>query len=151
MQPFRMRAARTLFATHYHELAELAETLPRVHNFNVSVREVEGKIIFLRKLQPGHCEHSFGIQVAQMAGMPPVVVNRARELLTHFEAHRQLDTPAPETLKAATAAKLQLRMFEQPDAMALRMRELLAAVDPDRMSPIEALLKLHELKQLLEG
>jgi DNA mismatch repair protein MutS len=86
-----------------------------------------------------------------MAGMPPVVVNRARELLTHFEAHRQLDTPAPDALKAATAPQLQLRMFEQPDAVALRMRELLASVDPDRMSPIEALLKLHELKQLLEG
>jgi DNA mismatch repair protein MutS len=145
------RAARTLFATHYHELAELAESLPRVHNFNVSVREVEGKIIFLRKLQAGHCEHSFGIQVAQMAGMPPVVVNRARELLTHFEAHRHLDTPSPDALKAATGPQLQLRMFEQPDAVALRMRELLAGVDPERMSPIEALLKLHELKQLLEG
>ncbi|MBX3102771.1 MAG: DNA mismatch repair protein MutS [Bacteroidetes bacterium] len=144
------RAARTLFATHYHELAELAEQLPRVRNYNVSVREVEGKIIFLRKLQPGHCEHSFGIQVAQMAGMPPVVVNRARELLARFEETHTLQTPGAETLRAAAAPSLQLRMFEQPDAVSLRVSELLESVDPDRMSPIEALLKLHELKQMVQ-
>ena len=135
--------AKTLFATHYHELAELAEQLPRVHNFNVSVKEVNGQILFVRKLQPGHSAHSFGINVAKMAGMPLGVVVRAQELLQTFEGEGR------EINIEAASEKSQMQLFQVEDATAKRLRELMAGLDVNRLTPIDALLKLHELQQLV--
>lgn len=140
--------ARTLFATHYHELAALTEHLPRVRNFNVGVRESGGRIIFLRRLEPGHTAHSFGIQVAQMAGLPRPVVDRAKVLLAHFEAQGTLhkpDTTALPTRPHPEDAPLSIQ-----DATARHLRETLAQIDVNRLTPVEALLKLQELKQLTE-
>jgi DNA mismatch repair protein MutS len=117
------------------------------------VREIDGKILFMRRLEPGHSAHSFGIQVAQMAGMPPAVVRRARELLAQFEQDRSLiQQPGLEAAAqvSQSATRLQLRLFEQPDAASLRIRELLADVDPERLTPVEALLKLVELKRIVQ-
>ncbi|UOG77279.1 DNA mismatch repair protein MutS [Hymenobacter tibetensis] len=187
--------AKTLFATHYHELNQLADDCPRVRNYNVAVREADGRILFLRKLQEGGSEHSFGIHVARMAGMPTSVVLRANEIMHHLEQERAsagLDTDAPTafdevlagldeeqqegkvlplngTTSAAVASQrgpvlqpaaavhtaprpsLQLSMFEPADPAIERVRELLQALDVNTMSPIEALLKLNELKLTLGG
>ena len=134
--------SQTLFATHYHELNELENGLERVKNFNVSVREVDGKILFLRKLKPGGSAHSFGINVAAMAGMPQELVQRAQHLLAHFEQNR-LQDPADCTISAFSEKQsLQLNMFELKDADTLKIRQILKGVDIDRMTPVEALLKL---------
>lgn len=145
-------AAKTLFATHYHELNEISNRMERVQNYNVSVREVAGKIIFMRKLLPGGSAHSFGINVAQMAGMPKKVVKRAEELLAHFEKNRMEDQEKAAQVKFSTRRDIQLNMFELKDQDTLRIREVLAGVDIDRMTPVEALLKLQEIKKaILEG
>ena len=141
--------AKTLFATHYHELNELENRLDRVRNYNVSVREVDGKILFLRKLMPGGSEHSFGINVAEMAGMPPSLVDRAKELLQHFEQNKLNDQEAVRKLKFSERQNFQLNMFELKDADTLRIRQILQGVDIDRMTPVEALLKLQEIKHAL--
>ena len=142
--------AKTLFATHYHELNELENRLDRVKNYNVSVKEIDGKILFLRTLKPGGSEHSFGINVAAMAGMPASVVSRAKELLVHFEANKVNDEEAAKRVKfAEPSTSLQLNMFELKDADTLKIRQILAGVDIDRMTPVEALLKLQEIKQAL--
>ncbi|GAB4421388.1 MAG: DNA mismatch repair protein MutS [Bacteroidia bacterium] len=141
--------AKTLFATHYHELNELEKRLDRVRNYNVSVREIEGRILFLRKLQPGGSEHSFGIHVAEMAGMPGSLVKRARQLLSHFEQSRVNDKDAARAVRFSSRNTIQLNMFELKDADTLRIRQILAGVDVDRMTPVEALLKLQEIKQAL--
>ncbi|WP_375433945.1 DNA mismatch repair protein MutS [uncultured Hymenobacter sp.] len=183
--------AKTLFATHYHELNQLADDCPRVRNYNVAVREADGRILFLRKLQEGGSEHSFGIHVARMAGMPTSVVLRANEIMHHLEQERAsagLDTDAPTefdevlsgldeqqegavlhlngTTDSVTSQRgpvlqpvaavhnaprpsLQLSMFEPADPAMERVRELLQTLDVNTMSPIEALLKLNELKLAL--
>jgi len=141
--------AKTLFATHYHELNEITGRMPRVKNFNVSVREMGGKIIFMRKLEPGGSEHSFGINVAQMAGMPKTIVKRANELLTHFEQNRLRDQETAQTVKFAPKSDYQLNMFELKDEDTLKIRNILAECDIDRMTPVEALLKLQEVKRAL--
>ncbi|MEM6263611.1 MAG: DNA mismatch repair protein MutS [Bacteroidota bacterium] len=141
--------AKTLFATHYHELNELENRLERVRNFNVSVREVDGSILFLRKLKPGGSEHSFGINVASMAGMPKAVIKRADQLLRHFEANKVNDKEAAKAIKFSSRQSIQLNMFELKDADTLRIRQILAGVDVDRMTPVEALLKLQEIKEAL--
>jgi DNA mismatch repair protein MutS len=150
-------AAKTLFATHYHELAELAERLPRVRNFHVAVKETQGKVIFLRKLLPGHAEHSFGIQVAEMAGLPRPLVERARALLAHFEAEHgealkegARETKSGSLTKPRSDAKTQLSMFTQADDTANRIRALMHGTDLNRLTPIEALLKLQEILRALE-
>jgi DNA mismatch repair protein MutS len=150
-------AAKTLFATHYHELAELAERLPRVRNFHVAVKETQGKVIFLRKLLPGHAEHSFGIQVAEMAGLPRPLVERARALLAHFEAEHgealkdgARESKSSSLTKSRSDAKTQLSMFTQADDTANRIRALLQGTDLNRLTPIEALLKLQEIQRALE-
>ncbi|MEO1451261.1 MAG: DNA mismatch repair protein MutS, partial [Bacteroidota bacterium] len=144
--------AKTLFATHYHELNELENRLDRVRNFNVSVKEVDGQILFLRKLKEGGSEHSFGIHVAEMAGMPKILVQRAQQLLTHFEQNRVEDKEHAKRLKFADRQSIQLNMFELKDADTLKIRDFLAGTDIDRITPVEALLKLQELKRiLLEG
>ncbi len=144
-------AARTMFATHYHELAEISEKMPRVKNYNVSVKEVEGKMIFMRKLIPGGSAHSFGIHVAEMAGMPGSLLSRARELLSHFESRKFDNLEKAKSVQFAGNTSLQLNMFELKDPDTIRLREVLAGCDIDRMTPVEAMLKLQELKQILTG
>ncbi|MDQ7041802.1 MAG: DNA mismatch repair protein MutS [Rhodothermus sp.] len=158
-------AARTLFATHYHELNELAERFPRVKNFRVQVEEHDGKIIFLHKLVPGGADHSYGIEVARMAGLPEPVISRAREILHHLEAqHLVVEAPAGDgepvrTIRSARAAHIpadtsafQLSLFAQPtpDPVAEELKERLCQLDPNRITPIEALLLLDELKRIVE-
>ncbi|RMG65429.1 MAG: DNA mismatch repair protein MutS [Bacteroidetes bacterium] len=144
--------AKTLFATHYHELNELANRLERVRNYNVSVKEIDGQVLFLRTLQEGGSAHSFGIHVAEMAGMPGSLVKRARQLLSHFEQSRLSDQEAARSVRFSDRKTIQLNMFELKDQDTLKIREILSGVDIDRMTPVEALLKLQEIKQaLLQG
>jgi DNA mismatch repair protein MutS len=141
--------AKTLFATHYHELNELTEDFPRIKNFHVSVKEVGNKIIFLRKLVPGGSAHSFGIHVAQMAGMPTSLVLRAHEILQNLEKDHVLEDNV-EKLKDMPKNNYQLNLFgaEIPEGLK-KIEEQLGSLDVNTLSPIEALLKLNELKRLL--
>jgi DNA mismatch repair protein MutS len=141
---------RTMFATHYHELAELAEILPRVKNFNVSVQEYNGKIIFLRKLLPGSSAHSFGIHVAEMAGMPKEVVARAYELLQQFENKKQRVTESKNSVNTRTETSEPSLRIAIEDDFSLQIRKKLEKIDIERITPVEALLKLAELKKILE-
>lgn len=157
-------AARTLFATHYHELNELAERFPRVKNYRVQVEEHDGRVIFLHKLVPGGADHSYGIEVARMAGLPEPVIARAREILRHLEAqHLGVEAPAGDgELRPVRSARrmripadtslFQLSLFAQPepDRVAEELKKRLRQIDPNRMTPIEALLLLEELKRLVE-
>ncbi len=140
--------AKTLFATHYHELNQLTEDFPRIKNFNVSVKEVGNKVIFMRKLKPGGSEHSFGIHVAQMAGMPNPIVLRASEIMGHLEKDKALHK-GKENLKSVPKNNYQLNLFEM-DPKFKEAKELLDQVDINSISPIEALLKLHEVKKKLD-
>ncbi|GAB3876796.1 DNA mismatch repair protein MutS [Hymenobacter segetis] len=179
--------AKTLFATHYHELNQLADDCSRVRNYNVAVKEADGRILFLRKLQPGGSEHSFGIHVARLAGMPTSVVLRANEIMHHLEVERTsagaednmptefddvlagiepngnatragIAVPPPRepaqpkpraTTAVATAPRAQLSIFEPSDPALERIRELLQHLDVNTLTPIEALMKLNELKLTL--
>jgi len=141
--------AKTLFATHYHELNELASDLPRVKNFNVSVKELENKVIFMRKLVPGGSEHSFGIHVAQMAGMPNKIVIRANEILKHLEKEK-LSEAEKEKLSSLPTQQFQMNLFEADPRME-HLLEILGKVDINSTSPVEALLKLNELKEAIKG
>ncbi|WP_439881180.1 DNA mismatch repair protein MutS [Pontibacter sp. MBLB2868] len=141
---------KTLFATHYHELNQLAEELPRVKNFNVSVREAGGKILFMRKLVPGGSEHSFGIHVAQMAGMPNSVVLRADEIMHHLEKEKVSEDAPQQRMKTVPKQNYQLSMFEVNDPQMQRVKELMEQLDINTITPVEALLKLNELKLLLQ-
>ncbi len=139
---------KTLFATHYHELNELENRLPRVKNFHITNRESGNKIIFLRKLAPGGSTHSFGIHVARMAGMPPALIGRANEMLKQLEnAHSS--QPA-ETLKNMPAAKLQLSIFDAHTETFEEIRKMLESIDINRLTPVEALFKLSEIKSILK-
>ncbi len=142
--------AKTLFATHYHELNQLAEDFPRVKNFNVSVKEAGGKILFMRKLVEGGSEHSFGIHVAQMAGMPNSVVLRADEIMHHLEKEKVGEQAPQQRLKTAPKNNFQLSIFEPNDPQLQRAKELIDAVDINTLTPVEALLKLNEVKLLLQ-
>jgi len=137
--------AKTLFATHYHELVELAQVLPRVRNFNVAVTEERGKVVFLRKVVPGGADKSYGVHVAQLAGLPKVVVHRAQEVLSGLES----DHPRRGESKSSRIKK------ELPQQLPLFSRPILAdeimALDIDSMSPLEAITKLYELKQKAKG
>lgn len=138
---------RTLFATHYHELNELAEKYKRIKNFHVTVKDAGGKIIFLRKLESGGSEHSFGIHVAKMAGMPPAVLKRASEVLHELESKR-MNNDTRQHLKNVAPA-FQLSIFESADPTLKNIGEMLASIDVNTLTPIEALMKLHELKKQL--
>jgi len=141
--------AKTLFATHYHELNQLAEDFPRVRNFNVSVKEAGNKILFMRKLMPGGSEHSFGIHVAQLAGMPNSVVIRASEIMHHLEQDK-ISQGDKKSLQQLPKQKFQLNMFELNDPLMIKIRELFDKLDINTITPVEALLKLNELKMLAE-
>ncbi|MDX5396399.1 MAG: DNA mismatch repair protein MutS, partial [Hymenobacteraceae bacterium] len=146
--------AKTLFATHYHELNQLAEDLERVKNYNVSVKEAGGKIWFMRKLVEGGSEHSFGIHVAQMAGMPNKVVLRANEIMHHLEQDKISEKPAASTaerIKSAPKQNYQLSMFELQDPQLQKIKETFDKIDINTITPVEALLKLHELQLMLKS
>ena len=140
--------AKTLFATHYHELNQLTQDFPRIKNFNVAVKEVGNKVIFMRKLKEGGSEHSFGIHVAQMAGMPNPVVLRAAEIMSHLEKDKAMNQ-SKKSLSSVPKNNYQLSMFEM-DPKFKEAKELLDQIDINSISPIEALLKLHEVKKTIE-
>lgn len=142
---------KTLFATHYHELNELATDNPRIKNFNVAVKELGNKVIFLRKLKEGGSEHSFGIHVAQMAGMPAQIVSRANEILKQLESSHRREIDREKIREAVPQEReLALRIIESGDPKSEAIKEKLRAIDVNRLTPIEALLKLNELMKLLE-
>jgi DNA mismatch repair protein MutS len=145
----REKAARTLFATHYHELNEMANKFNGIKNYHVSVKEIDGKVIFLRKLEAGGSEHSFGIHVAEMAGMPKQLIERAKDLLSWFESQRMNGRETAKQIQFAPIKELQLNLFELKDEHTLKLRQILSGIDVDRLTPVEALLKLQELKNAL--
>jgi DNA mismatch repair protein MutS len=140
---------KTFFATHYHELNELENKLTRVKNYHITNKEVGNKIIFLRKLAPGGSTHSFGIHVARMAGMPPDLIQRAKDVLKQLEA-KHMDNSIGENIKNLSSPKLQLSIFDVHTQTFEEIREMLSAIDINRLTPVEALLKLNEIKNLLK-
>ncbi len=142
--------AKTLFATHYHELNELEEKLKRVKNFNVSVKETQDRVVFLRKLQPGGSEHSFGIHVAQMAGIPNPVVIRAHEVMMKLEEGNSFKDTSKK-LKSVEAPKYQMSVFESNDPRYLEIKEILQKTDVNLISPVDALLKLNQLIKIMKS
>ena len=146
--------ARTLFATHYHELNEMEKMLPRVKNFNVSVKEVNGRVIFMRKLLPGGSEHSFGIHVAKIAGMAPNVVARAEQVLKELEANNSGDgisRPKTDTIQTVSKSGMQLSFFQLDDPVLCQIRDEIMNLDIDSLTPLEALNKLNEIKRIVKG
>lgn len=148
--------AKTLFATHYHELNEMERSFPRIKNFNVSVKEVGNKVIFLRKLVPGGSEHSFGIHVAKMAGMPKCIVNRADEILKQLESEkRQEGAISGSSVKKAPAARqsgnYQLSFFQLDDPVLSQVRDEIKNMDLNNLTPLEALNKLSEIRKIITG
>ncbi|MCL4131513.1 UNVERIFIED_CONTAM: hypothetical protein GTU68_009571 [Idotea baltica] len=140
--------AKTLFATHYHELNDMTETFDRVKNFNVSIKELKDNVIFLRKLVPGGSEHSFGIHVAKLAGMPTSVIHRANKMLKKLEASHSSDE-IKDKLKKATEEDVQLSFFQLDDPLLEDIKEEILATNIDALTPIEALMKLNEIKRML--
>ena len=145
--------ARTLFATHYHELNEMEKHFPRIKNWNVSVREVNGKVVFLRKLQRGGSEHSFGIHVARLAGMPPTIVKRAEQILQDLEsAGAQAGAAKPHAEShTRTDQGVQLSFFQLDDPVLTQIRDELLHLDVNNLTPLEALNKLNDIKRILKG
>ena len=140
--------AKTLFATHYHELNEMTSTFARIKNFNVAVKELDDTIIFLRKLVPGGSSHSFGIHVAKLAGMPRVVVHKASKILKQLEKQHH-NNEVEQTLKNAQYDDLQLSFFQLDDPLLEDIREEILSTNIDTLTPIEALMKLNEIKRML--
>ena len=143
--------AKTLFATHYHELNELSTSFNRIKNFNVSVKEVGNKVIFLRKLVPGGSEHSFGIHVAKMAGMPSKLISRANEILKRLEQERTGGESIKDSIKKVQQQAYQLQMFSIDDPVLVKIRDLLNNLDVNTLTPVEALMKLDEIQRLLKA
>ena len=141
--------AKTLFATHYHELNQLANDLPRVKNYNVAVKEVGNNILFIRQLREGGSQHSFGIHVAQMAGMPAEVVKRANEIMHHLERDK-INSPDADIMTELPKSQTQIQLFELDPRWA-QVQEILQHTDINALSPIEALLKLNEIQMLLQA
>ena len=145
---------KTLFATHYHELNEMERTFKRIVNYNVTVREVQGKVVFLRKLVKGGSEHSFGIHVAKLAGMPPSIVNRANEVLKQLEqANRNSDQLVARNLGevATNRSGYQLSIFQLDDPVLEQIRDEILHIDINNLTPMQALTKLHDIKTILTG
>ena len=140
--------AKTLFATHYHELNEMTTTFQRIKNYNVSVKELKNTIIFLRKLIAGGSNHSFGIHVAKLAGMPSQVVHRASKILKQLEK-KQTNKEVKETLKTVPHDDMQLSFFQLDDPLLEDLREEILTTNLDALTPIEALMKLNEIKRML--
>ena len=140
--------AKTLFATHYHELNEMTATFERIKNFNVSVKELKDSIIFLRKLVSGGSNHSFGIHVAKLAGMPNMVIHRANKILATLEKNNK-NSEVKEVLKQSQHEEMQLSFFQMDDPLLENIREEILATNIDTLTPIEALMKLNEIKRML--
>jgi DNA mismatch repair protein MutS len=143
--------AKTLFATHYHELNEIASSYPRIKNFHVSVKELEKKVLFLRKLIPGGSEHSFGIHVAKMAGMPVKIIDRANKMLELLEKAHSSSELIKNTRQKEIKDNLQLSFFKLDDPVLEQIREEILKTDVNTLTPIEALMKLNEIKKLIGG
>lgn len=146
--------AKTLFATHYHELNDMTDTFVRIKNFNVGVKEVDNKIIFTRKLQIGGSAHSFGIHVAQMAGMPKKVIEKAEKILLHLEqTHSQAENNDNSYTKSAknTDQDYQLSIFQLDDPVLTQIKDEILRTDINTLTPVEALMKLNDIKRLLKG
>ncbi|MBQ8593552.1 MAG: DNA mismatch repair protein MutS [Bacteroidaceae bacterium] len=145
--------ARTLFATHYHELNEMERSFTRIKNYNVSVREVDGKVIFLRKLERGGSEHSFGIHVAKLAGMPKSIVKRADQILKQLESDNRQQGISPKSLDeiADTRSGVQLSFFQLDDPVLCQIRDEILTLDVNNLTPIEALNKLNDIKRIVRG
>ncbi|MFZ9031009.1 MAG: DNA mismatch repair protein MutS [Robiginitalea sp.] len=141
--------AKTLFATHYHELNEMAATYSRIRNFNVSVKELKDKVLFLRKLEPGGSHHSFGIHVARMAGMPQAVVSKAEKMLKKLEKSHSGEELGGKL--SPSDAEMQLSFFQLDDPLLEQIRDEILHLDIDRLTPVEALMKLNEIKRLLKA
>ena len=141
---------KTLFATHYHELNEMEKNYPRVVNYNVSVKEIDGRIVFLRKLARGGSEHSFGIHVAKLAGMPPAIVTRAGEVLRQLEQSGSRGSEVAITRKDETDG-VQMQMFQLDDPVLSQVRDEIAGLDIDNLTPREALNKLYGIRQIITG
>ena len=147
-------AARTLFATHYHELNEMEKNFARIKNYNVSVREVDGKVIFLRKLERGGSEHSFGIHVAQIAGMPKSIVRRAEAILKQREAdNAQVGAAAKPSAEKLNQGRegMQLSFFQLDDPVLCQVRDEILGLDINNLTPVEALNKLNDIKKIVTG
>jgi DNA mismatch repair protein MutS len=143
--------AKTLFATHYHELNEMENSFLRVRNYSVSIKEFNNKVIFLRKLKRGGSEHSFGIHVAKMAGMPRSVVNRADEILKELEqSHEKQELAKPIADLAGHREGLQLSIFQLDDPVLKQIRDEILGLDIDNLTPVEALNKLYNIKKYLK-
>jgi len=152
--------ARTLFATHYHELNEMEHTYSRIKNYNVSVKEVDNKVIFLRKLERGGSEHSFGIHVAKMAGMPKSIVKRADEILALLEKENRQGSISGKEKEITSEIKrkkelssssdgIQLNFFQLDDPVLSQIRDEIINLDINNLTPVEALNKLNEIKKIL--
>ena len=138
--------AKTLFATHYHELNDMTKSLSRIKNFNVSVKEINNKIIFIRKLKEGGSEHSFGIHVAKMAGMPKQIIKKSEEILKKLENSKS----KKENKKALnTQEEMQLSFFQLDDPTLIQIKEEIIDIDINSLTPVEALMKLNEIKKLI--
>lgn len=142
-------APKTLFATHYHELNELEEKMPRIKNYHITNKEIGNKIIFLRKLAPGGSIHSFGIHVAKMAGMPPDLIGRANDILKQLEQKHEGQSLGSQIKKIASP-QMQLSIFDAHSETFKEMRNILESIDINRLTPVEALMKLNEIKGLLK-
>jgi DNA mismatch repair protein MutS len=146
---------KTLFATHYHELNEMSKRFERIKNYNVSVKETANKVLFLRKLTPGGSEHSFGIHVAKMAGMPPLVIQRAEQVLKDLEtSHAEVGGKKQKSSKKLVSngtENMQLSFFQLNDPVLEQIHDELVTIDINTLTPVEALMKLHEIKKLTGG
>jgi DNA mismatch repair protein MutS len=144
---------RTLFATHYHELNEMEKNFSRIKNYNVAVKEVDGKVIFLRKLEKGGSEHSFGIHVAEIAGMPRSIVKRANVILKQLEnENAQVGTAGKPTAEiAASREGMQLSFFQLDDPVLCQVRDEILGLDVNNLTPLEALNKLNDIKKIVSG
>ena len=144
--------ARTLFATHYHELNEMEKSFSRIKNFNVAVREVDKKVIFVRKLQPGGSNHSFGIHVANMAGMPKSIVKRAENILKQMESNAAAEgISKPTEIIADSREGMQMSIFQLEDPVLCQVRDEILGIDVNNLTPLEALNKLNEIKKIVRG
>ena len=151
----RRARAKTLFATHYHELNEMEKSFRRIANYNVSVKEVDNRVIFLRKLVRGGSEHSFGIHVARLAGMPQSIVQRANEILHQLEAdNRQNGIAVPQEKKKTSTSGgggMQLSFFQLDDPVLSQVRDEILHTDINNLTPVEALNKLNDIRKIITG
>lgn len=140
---------KTLFATHYHELNDMTQTFERIKNYNVSIQETKNKIIFLRKLIPGGSEHSFGIHVAKMAGMPSTLISKANSILKKLESSHSTERNKHEIAQAVEENNMQLSIFQLDDPTLFQVKEQLQSIDINTLTPVEALMKLNEIKKII--